>query len=258
MTSAAVVATITPKASTELRDVLAVLFANYDTPFGSTQEARRAKVQGYVWACEGRSLDLVERVVRDFVSGKVKRSAAQRAKLPTAEEFAAQLDARASESVQVAAMATATYAPPFGPLWGAKLYALLLKGPDADMRKPSAFIASVIAQGGPKAESYRLSHQANNGFRLATGMLSNAGDARGCLVEEDLQHLATMVEPVPVDTPTFETWKAEHERRGWPWLPSTGKQRVVYLPKGGPAGIEVFAAAMREGGGSKVGKPAVP
>ena len=129
MTHAVVVAKIEPKASTDLSDVIATLFASYDTPFGTTTEARRTKIQGYVWAAEGEPIALVKLVVKDFVTGKVKRSPSLRAKLPTAEEFAAQIEARAVEGKAATAMVAATHAPPFGPLWGVKLYALLLAGP---------------------------------------------------------------------------------------------------------------------------------
>lgn len=242
--TAAVVAKIEPQASAELVSLLGTLFASYDTPFGATGETRRAKVAGYVWACEGKPITLVERVVKDFVTGKVKRSASLRSKLPTSEEFAAQLDERGSESAGVAALVSATHAPPFGPLWGARLYGLLLAGPDADMRKPSAFMAAMIAKGGEEGERYRLEHQANNGFAKVNSMLIAADEARGCMVEQRFQKLAQGVEPVPVASSVFNAWKAEHARRGWPWLPSTGKQRVAYFPKGGPIGLAAFEAQL--------------
>ena len=104
----------------------------------------------------------------------------------------------------------------------------------------------MIAKGGNEGERYRLQHQANNCFRKASSMLSAADDARGCLVETTLQPFTALVEPVSVTSAVYEDWKAEHERRGWPWLPEHGKQRVVYFPKGGPAGMVTFEDAMKD------------
>ncbi|RJG45584.1 hypothetical protein D3Y55_15880 [Mesorhizobium sp. DCY119] len=221
-----------------------MLFANYDTPFGQGGESTRAKVQAYVWAVEGKPLDLVERVVKDFVTGKVDRSASKRSKLPTSEEFAAQIRIREAESGEVQAMASSSYAPPAGPLWGVKVIAMLLKGPDKDMLRPSAFMAAEIAKGGVSGERYRLQHQANNGFRRVNLIFQAAADARGCLVEEKLHAHIALMEPVPVTGDVFAAWRDEFARRGWPWLPDMGKQRVVYLPKGGPAGFASIEAEL--------------
>jgi hypothetical protein len=52
---------------------------------------------------------------------------------------------------------------------------------------------------------------------------------------------------VPVDSELFTVWRAEHARRGWPWIPDPGGMRVVYFPRGGPEGLEAFEAAMQAG-----------
>lgn len=252
----AVVATITPKASAEIIQHLAMLFAGYDVPFGDGSETRKAKVAGYVWACEGRPAALVERVVRDFLSGKVKRSPSLRSKLPTSEEFAAQLDVRASEGQRgaVVAFTPTTSAPPFGPVWTAKLLSILLSGPEKAISKPSAFIAGMIAKGGEIGERYRLQHQANSGFPKARDMLARAEFGQGFRAEEAFEALAETMEPVPVTGEVFAAWRDDFERRGWPWLPDTGKQRVVYFPKGGPSGLDAVGAALLRaaGGGSEL------
>lgn len=233
----------TSVASTGLKEILSTLFANYDMPFGQGGEGTKAKVQAYLWACEGKSLDLVNRVVRDFVTGAVDRPANRRSKLPTAEEFAGQIKVRAAGDDDCVAAAK-THSPPFGPLWSVLLYARLLAGPDKDMPAPSRFVASQIANGGAIGERYRLDHQANNGFRSATFMLLNAADAMGCSVDEKLKVHVALFEPVPVTSQVFEQWKQLHADRGWPWLPNPGKQRVVYLPSGGAAGLGALADAL--------------
>jgi hypothetical protein len=140
----------------------------------------------------------------------------------------------------------------------AKLLSILLAGPDKAMNKPSSFIASMIAQGGEVGERYRLQHQATNGFARAREMLGRAEYGQGFQVEEAFEPLAEKMEPVPVTGEVFTAWRGDFERRGWPWLPNTGKQRVVYSPKGGPAGLDAMAAALlrASGGGPELSTPA--
>jgi hypothetical protein len=249
-----VVATIAPKRSSEIVKLLVILFTGYDVPFGDGAETRKVKVTGYVWACEGRPVALVERVVKDFLSGKVKRSPSLRSKLPTAEEFAAQLNAREAEGGDTVSDVPGGVAPPFGPLWMAKLLSILLCGPEETSVKPSMFIAGMIAKGGEIGERYQLQHQAATGFPKARAMLSRADEALGSRVGEEFAPMAELMEPVPVTGEVFAAWQADFERRGWPWLPRTGKQRVVYFPKGGPAGLDAVAAALMRvaGGGSEL------
>ncbi|TGQ94635.1 hypothetical protein EN851_03525 [Mesorhizobium sp. M8A.F.Ca.ET.208.01.1.1] len=186
---------------TTVKDHLATLFANYDVPFGQGSETAKEKVAGYKMACADRSANLVGKVVADFLTGAVDRPAGRRSKLPTAEEFAARL--RAVANGDGTAASPRAYAPPFGPLWGVKLYALLIAGPDKDLCAPSRFVAAEIAKGGDLAERYRLEHQANNGFKAVSFMLQDAADAKGCTVDERLQRLVSMFEPVPSHAVAF-------------------------------------------------------
>jgi hypothetical protein len=128
----------------------------------------------------------------------------------------------------------------------AKLLSIVLAGPDKAMVKPPMFIANMIAKGGETGERYRLQHQATNGFARARELLGRAEHGQSYPVEEAFETLAGMMEPVPVRGDVFEAWRGDFERRGWPWLPSTGKQRVVYFPKGGPAGLDAFAVSLAE------------
>jgi hypothetical protein len=201
----------------------------------------------YVWALEGWSPELVLRVVKDFVCGKVKRSPSQRSKVPTAEELAAQLRLRADEMGGGEATDRGEYAPPFGPLWGVQLYALLAQGPDERMPPPTRFFARMIAKGGETGAHYRLEHQAHNGFKQVAAMMQAAEQARGCRADKALAKFVDRMEPVPTEGETFEQWFAEHRRRGWPWLPRTGRQRVVYFPKGGPIALEAMLNELRNG-----------
>ncbi|WP_285295505.1 hypothetical protein [Aureimonas altamirensis] len=159
-------------------------------------------------------------------------------KLPTSDEFGAHVR-------EVSLLADAgiderkvEFAPPFGPLWSVRLYQLLGRGADERITSPTAFISRMIEQGGEIGARYEREHQANNGFRLVNGMLADAADARGCHVSLDLKAFITRMEPVPVGGQVYLEWRDEHCARGWPWLPDTGKQRVVYLPKDGDDGLE--------------------
>jgi len=107
------------------------------------------------------------------------------------------------------------YAPPFGPVWGAFVVGTLLIGAHPEHVD----------------QLYRMA-------RLG----------RGHRFGERWHALRATMEPVPVASPGFEAWRAAFERQGWPWVPDPGEQRVVYFPAGGPDGLGVFEAALREGG----------
>ena len=235
-------------------DHLARLFRAYDMPFGVNGETITGKVESYLLAVKGQGERAVGKAVDDFLSGAVDRKKANRAKLPTSDEFGGHVREVAA-LVQAGKDADAmAYAPPFGPLWGVKLYEMLNRGADAVLAPPTAFFANMIANGGTIGMRYQLEHQANNGFRAVNGMFALAADAKGCMVEIDLKPLMPRMEPVPVDGRAYMEWRYEHYTRGWPWLPDTGKQRVVYLPKDGVAGLEQLLTVLprRGDGGSKV------
>lgn len=230
---------------------LKFLFANCSEPYGSTQEKKRLILEGYVLVLQGKPADLVRRVANGFVSGAYERTDARRGKLPSAEEFNHRLRLLIAErkaNGKVVSEDTTTLAPAYGPLWAAKLYSLLLAGCDERMPKPSRFYSMMMAEGGEKGERYRLEHQANNGFRLASLMIRDAEDAKGSLVQGSLARFVSHMEPVPVDGQVFEDWKELHRARGWPWLGSTGKMPVVYLPKGGVEGLAAMADVLNVDG----------
>lgn len=104
------------------------------------------------------------------------------------------------------------YAPPFGPVWGAFVFDRLLGAQHAD----------------------HVDHL----YRLARL-------GRGYRFGERFQSLKPLMEAVPVGTAVFGAWRSEFERRGWPWLPDPGDQRVVYFPAGGPERLGEFEAAVR-------------
>lgn len=185
----------------------------------------------------------VEKAVDDFIGGRLKRKRHDR--VPHSAELGAHARAVAEAMADGTHHESVEYAPPFGPLWGVRMYELLGKGPDVKpMQAPTAFIAKMIAEGGEIGRRYELEHQANNGFRAVNGMLLAAADAKGCYVSVDLKPHTVRMEPVPVEGTTYIRWRAEHQVRGWPWLPHAGKQRVVYLPKDGADGLDRLLDAL--------------
>lgn len=105
------------------------------------------------------------------------------------------------------------YAPPFGPVWSGWLVGALLDG-----------------GGNGEAVAY-LFRQARLG--------------RGHRFGERWHGLKPLMEPVPVNSDRWREWEGEFERRGWPWLPDPGVQRVVFFPAGGPERLMEFEQAVR-------------
>lgn len=117
------------------------------------------------------------------------------------------------------------YAPPFGPVWGGWVW--------------GHFVTAHA--------------EAAKGWPLIVGLFKRAAMRQGAKFAEHLHERAQLMEAVPVGSVMFEAWRAEHDRRGWLWIPDPGEQRVVYFPAGGPAGLGAFEAALRgqadDGGG---------
>ena len=139
-------------------------------------------------------------------------------------------------------------AKPFGKMWMAMRLARLMTQEPGWLPKPPAFIASMIAEGGEKGERARLAHQANNGWPAVKIMDQLAADRRSEIIQPDMAHLeplAASFEPVRVGGELWDAWRAQHERRGWRWIPDPGRQEWVYFPAGGPDGLAAFEAAVR-------------
>lgn len=136
-------------------------------------------------------------------------------------------------------------APVFGPVWAAVRMAELLLVEPQKPRHISKFIADLIAQGGPAAEREKLNLLREYGWPKVKHWHQQATDRRGMTVGPRFAAVADLMEPVPVNGELWQVWQAEHEARGWPWIPDPGQMRVVYFPTGGPAGLEAFETAVR-------------
>lgn len=135
-------------------------------------------------------------------------------------------------------------ARPFGPLWAALVMRELLGEPAPAPGPTSQFLADLIARNDDTGRAERLRRQAAYGWPLVNDWFRRADSRKGFAARPEDEPLAELTEPVPVDSDLMAAWKAEFERRGWPWLPDWGGMRVVYLPKGGPDGLGEFEQAL--------------
>ncbi len=137
-------------------------------------------------------------------------------------------------------------APVWGPVWGAVRMGTLVCDLPAEGPKPSAFMAALLQRDDEQGRLARLSRQATYGWPRVNTMHEQAQHRKGVAVKAELEErLKPLMEPVLVGTETYQAWKREHERRGWPWIPDPGSQPVVYFPAGGPDGLAAFEAAIR-------------
>ncbi|QOF71459.1 hypothetical protein IG197_27575 [Aminobacter sp. SR38] len=168
---------------------------------------------------------------------------------------------------------------PFGPGWALLRFRALLAGhvelgePEVTREKRTAnYQASRQMLGAAKAEAtYRnmghdigpdgellfpddfeerawRAHIMANGYPEVTRLDKAASEGRALPAAEGFDPMAQLMEAVPVGLRTWQAWKVEFERRGWPWLPAPGKQPVVFFPVGGPEGLEQFEQAIRDEG----------
>lgn len=144
-------------------------------------------------------------------------------------------------------------AAPFGKLWGAKRMALLFGSPPQPSPPASGFLATQLADPGEAGRRARLERQARFGWPGVNRMDELAAQAKpwpiAAFEAAQLEELAAATEQVWTGTPLWDAWRDEFARRGWPWLPEMGRQRVASFPAGGPDGLEAFERAVRAGDG---------
>ncbi len=143
---------------------------------------------------------------------------------------------------------TELWAPAFGPLWNAIcLRELLLRAAQAAQAPPSAFIRDLLSRGDEAGRRERLKRQAAFGWPKVNGWYQQAASRKGFTAKAEDAWLAGLMEPVPVNSDVMADWRAEYDRRGWPWLPDPGGMRVVYFPAGGPGALDAFERASEAG-----------
>lgn len=130
---------------------------------------------------------------------------------------------------------------PFSRAWMAGMLHELLKPPSQNMPVPTSFQQQQLREGGEAAEAVRRDRLRKYGWPRVGTMFSQAYDRKGVTVRPDLASLSESFEKVHRDSSLFGLWKVEFERRGWPWLPSTGHE-WFFFPIGNPDGaIERFS-----------------
>lgn len=125
-----------------------------------------------------------------------------------------------------AILAPSDYAPPFGPVWSAwRIWHLMTVEPIEDAPSTEARW--------PLVQALHTKAKARQGHRFGERWHSPA--------------ILSLMEAVPVGSPTWSAWEAEHTARGWPWLPDLGSMPVAYFPAGGPTRLEIFARMAGDG-----------
>lgn len=164
------------------------------------------------------------------------------------------LDLPAQALASVDPAANPQLAAPFGKLWGAKRMALLIGSPPQPSPQASGFLAAQLADPGEAGRRARLERQARFGWPGVNRMDELAAQAKpwpiAAFEAAQLERLAEATEQVWTGTPLWDAWRDEFARRGWPWLPEMGRQRVASFPAGGPEGLEAFERAVRDGVGT--------
>jgi len=124
----------------------------------------------------------------------------------------------------------ASHGAPFGKAWSAKRLRIL-SGPMTDrIPAPTAFIASLIKQGGEAGERHRREHLARYGWPAVNHMHERAAMRSGCSVQPGDLSAGADFKPVKVGSALWDAWQAEHEARGWPWMEAPGRVEWVYFP----------------------------
>lgn len=137
-------------------------------------------------------------------------------------------------------------ARPFGKTWCAVRLGWLLQPPE-QLPKPTSFLEKLMADESPTGHDERLAHQARYGWPMVNRMHSQADNGSETHIPPNmlaLEAVASSFEQVRIGTPLWTAWEAEHRRRGWPWLSSSGDRQVSYFPAGGPAGLAAFEEAV--------------
>jgi hypothetical protein len=120
------------------------------------------------------------------------------------------------------------WAPAYGPAHAAELFRILLAGPQNPNAAPPSgiWLANHIRTAWPRLFAFRQTTAIKNGMKLG-------GDG------------AELMEFVPNDTALMASWRDEFRRRGWPEPSMPEGMNGLYMPKGGPDGIEAFERRVR-------------
>lgn len=123
------------------------------------------------------------------------------------------------------------WAPCLGPVGMAYLLSEMLAGPaDADLAARPFLSDPQLRDAWPGVWWWQA-HQRQKG---------------GTLFDPAWHALKSLMEFVPHGTDVMADWRQAFADRGWRWLAVFDGGKGMWLPKGGPAGLEAFEAAVRE------------
>lgn len=135
-------------------------------------------------------------------------------------------------------------AKPFGKMWAAQLYELLLSGATQACGL-SPLDRQLVEEGKFTAQHLLMDKQAKQGFPAVNDLLERASGGRGALVSLRLQPVAERMAAVKVGGELWQAWAAAHAERGWPWISDIGRVEWVYLPEGGPRALNDLQDLLR-------------
>lgn len=115
------------------------------------------------------------------------------------------------------------WAPAYGPAHAAELFRILLAGPQNPDAAPESglWFANHMRTAWPRLAAFRQAAAIHGGMVLS-------GDH------------ADLMEFVPADGPAIAEWHAEFRNRGWPEMSVPDGMRGLYMPRGGPNGLDDF------------------
>ena len=123
-------------------------------------------------------------------------------------------------------------AKPFGPVWQAARLRDLLAGPQVERFRLTAFEEGMIADGRLDRDELLRDRRVKAGWPSVNRMHDLAEQRRSLAVEPspEIERLAKTMVACPAGGDAMAAWRALHDERGWPWLPDTGAQPVVFWP----------------------------
>ncbi|KQS74045.1 hypothetical protein ASG25_21455 [Rhizobium sp. Leaf384] len=143
--------------------------------------------------------------------------------------FREKLWTAAPDPVEAAKPKTAI-AGPFGKLWMATRFAELLLPHATNIPGPTGFEQAQIRAGKLTLADVKAQKVTRFGWPLVNAMHESAADRRPTHCPLALEDAASDFRQVHRESPLFEAWMAEHERRGWPTLDRRRVAEWVYFP----------------------------
>ncbi|CZT36151.1 hypothetical protein [Rhizobium sp. 9140] len=145
-------------------------------------------------------------------------------------------------ALQEAAKPSAVVAPPFGKLWGGTRLADLAAGPTGRISPVTPLEKNLIERGSTTLDQVVAEKRLKMGWPSVNRMHERARDGRGELCPLALEAAVASFHAVHREGALYAAWKAEHVRRGWPFLDDSRPMERVYFPAIGEGRTDYEAA----------------